>query len=285
LSGYKASPTSTCPLIFVSTSGSDINSGSCTAPVKTIGHALSLAGSFTSPTVDVAADTYAEKVTLVSGVTISSGYAADWTQTAATPTKIVASQESVFANGVIGTSLDHLTLAPTTPVGVPGASVYGLRAINNSSLSLSSITIVTPAAATGGAGHTGTAGLSGGSGFDGVNGANPNTLDCSNPPAAGLRGRRRLFGRRQGRSRRLRRQRRRSRRRWERRQLRRSRWLRRRGWACSASQAACLRSASLIRGTSCGVRKFSKNGLIMSIGAGKTIVVDCEAPSSSSVCR
>ena len=32
-------------------------------------------------------------------------------------------------------------------------------------------------------------------------------------------------------------------------------------------------------------RPLSMNGLIRSIGAGKTIVVDCEAPSSSSVWR
>jgi hypothetical protein len=52
-----------------------------------------------------------------------------------------------------------------------------------------------------------------------------------------------------------------------------------------SAQAACRRSVSLAGVISRGLLKFSTNGLIMSIGAGKTIVVACEAPSSSSVWR
>jgi hypothetical protein len=53
----------------------------------------------------------------------------------------------------------------------------------------------------------------------------------------------------------------------------------------AVAQAACLWSVSADGLISRGLATFSMNGLIMSIGAGKTIVVDCEAPSSSSVCR
>jgi len=50
-------------------------------------------------------------------------------------------------------------------------------------------------------------------------------------------------------------------------------------------QAACLCSGStegvIVRGSDAR----SRNGFSRSIGAGKTIVVDCDEPSSSSVCR
>src|SRR5437867_6439489 len=50
-------------------------------------------------------------------------------------TKIVGSPQAVLADGDTGVSLDHVTLAPVTPAG-SGQSVYGLREINGSAVTL-----------------------------------------------------------------------------------------------------------------------------------------------------
>ena len=81
-------------------------------------------------------------VLVVDNLTISGGYAADWTQTG-TATTIVSPSQSVLADGDTGVTLDDVTLAPTVPPSPPtgpGSSVYGLRAINSSSVTLTSVT-------------------------------------------------------------------------------------------------------------------------------------------------
>jgi hypothetical protein len=144
--------------LYVDTvTGADANVGSKAAPLKTINAAVTKTGSFTGVhTLHVAQGSYNEGggVALVDGIQISGGYAADWTQTG-TATTIVGVVQSVLADGDTGVSIDHVMLAPIVPGGVLGASVYGLRAINGSSVTLQTVAITTPNANTGQPGATG----------------------------------------------------------------------------------------------------------------------------------
>src|SRR2546430_6000776 len=106
---------------------------------------------------------------------MSGGYAADWTQSGPAPT-FVGSAQSVLADGDTGVAIDHVTLAPVT-----GASVYGLRAINGSSVTISNVAITTPAAPAGAAGQPGINGSRGQQGQPGQ-GAND---DCTTPAGVG----------------------------------------------------------------------------------------------------
>jgi hypothetical protein len=141
------------------TNGADANAGSKTAPLKTIHAAVTKTGSLPGVhTLHVAEGSYNEGggVALVDDLQISGGYAtADWTQEGGATT-IIGVGQSAFADGDTGVSLDHVTLAPVTPGG-SGASVYGLRAINGSSVALQSVAITTPNASTGQAGAGGSA--------------------------------------------------------------------------------------------------------------------------------
>jgi hypothetical protein len=160
------SVTVTAPVIHVATDGSDsTGTGSQAQPLRTITAALTLAANnFTGPaTVDVAGGTYTEGtggsgLALISNVTINGGFSeATWTQPGGNTTTIVGSPQAVLANNVTGTTLADVTLAPVTPAG-PGASVYGIRAINGSALTVSNVTIATPDADNGAGGVSPAAG-------------------------------------------------------------------------------------------------------------------------------
>jgi hypothetical protein len=157
--------------LYVATTGSDSNAGSQASPLKTVKAAVTATGSLVGVLkIHVAQGTYNEGsggVALVDGLTISGGYAPDWTQTGSTTT-IVGAGQSAFADGDANVSLDHLALTPTVS-GAFGASVYGLRAINNSSVTLTDVTITTPAASPGSGGTGGGAGTIGDPGDPGFN--------------------------------------------------------------------------------------------------------------------
>ena len=162
--------------LYVATTGSDANAGSQAAPLKTIKAAVTKTGSLPGVLkIHVQQGTYNEGsggVAVVDGLTISGGYAADWTQ-AGTATTIIGDVQSVLADSDTGVSLDHVTLAPTR---VSGPSVYGVRAINGSSVALSDVEITTPNAGVGSQGvPPGTIGLDGGNGSGGENGSS----DCT----------------------------------------------------------------------------------------------------------
>jgi hypothetical protein len=161
--------TVTQPVIYVATDGSDGNTGTQLAPFQTIGAALTLAGAFTNPVIDVAGGSYNEGagISLISNVTINGGYSEGaWTQTSVQPTTIIGSPQAALADSVTGVSINDVTLAPIAPAAA-GSSVYGLRAINGSSVALADVTIDTPNAAPG---ANGTPGASGGSGDVGHSG-------------------------------------------------------------------------------------------------------------------
>jgi hypothetical protein len=174
--------TVTQPVIYVATDGSDSNPGTQMAPFQTIGAALTLASSFTNPVIDVAGGTYNEGsgISLISNVTISGGYSEGaWTQTSSTPTTITGSPQAALADGVTGVSINDVTLAPVAPAAL-GSSVYGLRAINGSSVALTGVAIDTPNAAPGAPGSLGSAGQAGDNGTQGGSGSG-----CSGAGAVG----------------------------------------------------------------------------------------------------
>ena len=164
--------------LYVATTGSNSNTGSQAAPLKTINAAVAKTGSLAGVhKLHIAEGTYNEGagVAVDDGIQISGGYAADWTQSG-TATTIVGSAQSVLADGDTGVAIDHVTLAPVT-----GASVYGLRAINGSSVTISNVAITTPAAPAGAAGQPGINGSGGQQGQPGQ-GANDN---CTTPAGVG----------------------------------------------------------------------------------------------------
>ena len=174
--------TVTQPIIYVATDGSDSNAGTQTAPFQTIGAALTLAGAFTNPVIDVAGGSYNEGsgISLISNVTINGGYSEGaWTQTSPQPTTITGSPQAALADGVTGVSINDVTLAPGAPAAA-GASVYGLRAINGSSVALADVTIDTPNAAPGAPGTSGAAGPGGQNGQPGSPGS-----DCQSDQRLG----------------------------------------------------------------------------------------------------
>ena len=145
------------PVIYVATDGSDTNAGTQTAPLQTIGAALTLAGTLANPVIDVAGGSYNEGqgISLISNLTINGGYSEGaWTQTSQQPTTIIGSPQAALADGTTGVSIDDVTLAPTAPTAL-GSSVYGLRAVNGSSVALTDVTIDTPNAAQGALGTPG----------------------------------------------------------------------------------------------------------------------------------
>ena len=169
--------------LYVATGGSDGTPAARRLRCETIDAAVAMTASLSGVlTVQVAEGSYNEGVdgvAVVDGVTISGGYAPDWTQTGGATT-IVGLVGSVLADGDTGVSLDHLALAPTA-AGNPGSSVYGLRAINGSSVAISNVTITTPNATGGLAGAPGRSGFAGQPGQPGQ-GAND---DCSDPAGLG----------------------------------------------------------------------------------------------------
>ena len=177
LTGEQTAPSTYCPDIYVATDGSDSNPGSQAAPLQTISAALSLAASFSNPVIDVAGGSYNEGtgISLIGNVTVNGGYSeSGWTQTSSTPTTIIGSPQAALADGATGVAINDVTLAPVAPTAL-GSSVYGLRAINGSSVALASVTIDTPNAASGATGSDGSRGTNGKAGSDGGAGS----ADCT----------------------------------------------------------------------------------------------------------
>ena len=141
--------------LHVASTGSDSGPGTQAAPLQTIAAALTKAATFNGvDALDVASGTYqtASGITLTNGVTVTGGFGLPgWTPKAGT-TMISGSPQAVLASGVTA-SLADLTLAPTTPAaqGWPfaGESVYGVRAVDQAKITLTNVTISTPAGGTG----------------------------------------------------------------------------------------------------------------------------------------
>jgi hypothetical protein len=162
--------------LYVSTGGSDANPGSESAPLQTIGAALtkeqSLAGVLK---IDVSTGTYDEAsgLSLINGVTVTGGFNPLTWAASAGATTVSGSPQAALADAVTAT-LSNLTLTPTTASGI---SVYGVRAIDGADVTLSHVSIVTPAARAGFPGQPGVNEGAGGRAAAGTDSTVPSALN------------------------------------------------------------------------------------------------------------
>jgi hypothetical protein len=95
-----------------------------------------------------------------------------WKRSAVGTDAVAVSQAGtgVLVDGATGITIQQMTITGTT-AGTPGASTYGLRAVNSSTVALNSVNVVAQAGASGADGNdavgTGTAGAPGGNGGTG----------------------------------------------------------------------------------------------------------------------
>lgn len=162
--------------IFVATTGSDTAAGTRAAPFKTIGKALSLAGSVSGlDHIYVATGQYAEQVNLVNGVSIFGGYDAtdNWKRNGGAPTTIFydgpGERIAVRGAGITSATVLGMLEIRTAHTTAASQSNYALHCKNCSALVIQNSKLIA-----GNAGHgvAGANGLSGAAAFgSGSNGA------------------------------------------------------------------------------------------------------------------
>lgn len=149
--------------VFASPTGNDANPGTRARPKRQIDAAVRAAGG-ARRSVLAAAGSY-DHVVALTGIGIYGGYdPATWKRNV-TPASIAASPEGILADGAKDVTLQLLRVRGVAS----GASAYGIRAINGSSLRLQSVTIE---AGNGAAGQPGVAGARGRDGQRGAAGMN-----------------------------------------------------------------------------------------------------------------
>jgi hypothetical protein len=158
-------------VLFVSPTGSNSSSGTQAQPLQTVSAAVAKA-TLTSPpfAVDVAAGTYNEGggVNVPGNMTIEGGFdPVTWQHSGTEKTTIAGAPQAVTADGASGVLLEDLTLQGSAG---SGQSVYGLRAVNNSSVTLDFVTASAGKASAGQSGNWGNQGASGQGGTFGGNG-------------------------------------------------------------------------------------------------------------------
>ncbi len=157
--------------VFVSPRGDDANPGTRAMPKRTLPAAIMAAGAGT-PTrpVYAAAGLYAGSVQLRSGVNVYGGYddTAGWSRARSNATVIQGDTTAVLAQDLTVATELQLVTVQSAAATVPGASSYGVKALN-SLLTLRGCTI------TSGNGAGGTSGADGADGADGSGGSNGGT--------------------------------------------------------------------------------------------------------------
>ena len=155
--------------VFAAQTGKDTNAGTRAAPKRQISAAVTAARA-AGKDVYAAGGAY-ERVTAATGVGIYGGYATDTWKRGRTPvTTISGSPEGVFADGATGVVLQQLAVTGAS-VGSAGGSVYGIRAINGSKLTLQRVEVNAGNGTAGAAGADGRTGLAGSPGSDGAVGS------------------------------------------------------------------------------------------------------------------
>ena len=160
--------------IFVAPSGSDANAGTESAPVLTPQHGLALieASHGAKNQLRLAQGNFSGGLSLTSaddGVAIYGGFVpSSWAASAApaTPTAIAGAPQALLADHATGILLQQLDLVGQVSPGV-STSVYGVRAIAGSQLTLAAVGVLAGNALPGAAGAAGTAGARGGAGGSG----------------------------------------------------------------------------------------------------------------------
>lgn len=176
--------------IFVSTTtGSDGNSGTKTAPKKTISAAITAAVAGLKTQILISGGTYNEKITLSNGISLYGGYnaAANWTRSASTNVIV----NSTFTSGgrAFGIEANNITTPTTVEYisittannSIAGGNNYGVYCSNAGALTIRNCTI---AAGNGGNGTSGTSGTNGGIGNNGSAGS-PGSCDGDGSGASG----------------------------------------------------------------------------------------------------
>jgi hypothetical protein len=152
--------------VFASPQGNDANPGTKDKPKRQIQAAVTAAAA-SGHYVLAATGEYGE-VVAASRVGIYGGYEeSSWGRRNEADTEIVGASEGVLAAGARDVALQLLTIRGNHN----GASAYGIRAINGSSLRLQRVTVTAGAGALGAAGANGAPGRPGGAGLPGAKGA------------------------------------------------------------------------------------------------------------------
>jgi prepilin-type N-terminal cleavage/methylation domain-containing protein len=176
------------PIIHVATPGNGgnaANDGSPDSPVDSVALAITKAQANGWTEVRIGHGTFNEGalgLQLVGGFTISGGWNVGFTSQsgANTATTIQGGQQGALADGDTGVALSRLMISGLGASGTD-ASVYGLRAVNGSTVNLTNVRVTSATAFAGTAGTTGGAGATGATGNPGLNGS-------SNPPSGGTGG-------------------------------------------------------------------------------------------------
>ena len=153
--------------IFVAPDGNDAAAGTMAAPKRTIDAAVAAAASYLPPReVYAAAGVYDEGagVALRSGVGIYGGYVdGHWNLRGTSGMTVIrGAPQAALADGATGVTLQLLSLSGQPATG-PGAdrSVYGLRVVNGSQVTLQNVRVTAAAARAGSPGQDGNSGGSG----------------------------------------------------------------------------------------------------------------------------
>ncbi len=157
--------------VFASPLGKDTDPGTREKPMRQIDAAVRAAVG-KRRYVLAAAGNYS-RVDLATGVGVFGGYVADrWSvRSTSLVTLIEGAPEAILATGVTDVELQLLSAKGDVPVGTPGASAYGVRAVGGASLRLRQVIVSAAAGAPGRAGTPGAPGAEGGSGAQGSQGA------------------------------------------------------------------------------------------------------------------
>ncbi|MGH7342256.1 MAG: PKD domain-containing protein, partial [Candidatus Rokuibacteriota bacterium] len=156
------------PGVYVSaTTGSAGSPGTPAEPVPTIGEGFALAQVRGGP-IYIAEGTYAESVTMASGVDLLGGYEpANWTRDPAQHvTTVTLGSQGLRGIGVSDVTIEGLVIQ-SADATVTGESSYGVFLSGSSSIVLRDCEIEAGSGAAGSAGSNGQAGLPGGSGGPG----------------------------------------------------------------------------------------------------------------------
>lgn len=169
-------------VIHVSPTGSDANPGTRDAPLQTIGAGLTAAATAGAP-LFVAGGTYAESITLATGVKVYGGFnPSNWARDPVHyPTTIEGGRVAVSgAPGVHDATLDGLVIHSANAT-TAGQSSYALVLDRSTNVTVNRCELVGGAGASGSNGSAGSTGQSGGIGGNGRNGS----CDNDNSPGPG----------------------------------------------------------------------------------------------------
>jgi hypothetical protein len=170
--------------ILASPQGKDTNPGTPAAPKRTLDAAVAAAAA-AGKDVFAAVGTYA-RVEVKTGVAIYGGYdPKSWKRGFAEDTVVEGMPEGVYANGATGVELQLLTVNAIDRGLGYGASLYGIRAVNGSKLTLRNVAVRAGSAANGAPGATGKAGAPAQPGGHGAVGAQNCADSLRRPGGAG----------------------------------------------------------------------------------------------------